>query len=40
VGCAAAQPTLRNVAFAVLLALAAVVGTFVARRWLSERPSE
>jgi len=39
-GRAAAQPTLRNVSFAVGLAVAAVVGTFLARRWLSERPSD
>jgi len=39
-GKAAVQPTLRNVSFAVGLGLAAVVGTLIARRWLSERPSD
>jgi uncharacterized membrane protein YdjX (TVP38/TMEM64 family) len=39
-GRAAAQPTVRNISFAIALALAAVVATFFARRWLSERPSD
>ena len=38
-GRAAVEPSLRNVSFAVALGIAAVVGTLLARRWLSERPS-
>jgi uncharacterized membrane protein YdjX (TVP38/TMEM64 family) len=38
-GRAAAEPTLRNVALAVALIAAALVGTYLARRWLSARPS-
>lgn len=38
-GRAAAEPTLRNVALAAGLVAAALVGTFLARRWLSARPS-
>jgi uncharacterized membrane protein YdjX (TVP38/TMEM64 family) len=37
-GRAAAEPSLRNVSVAVVLGLAALVGTFLARRWLSARP--
>ena len=38
-GRAAVEPSLRNVALAVALGVAALVGTFFARRWLSARPS-
>jgi uncharacterized membrane protein YdjX (TVP38/TMEM64 family) len=38
-GRAAVEPSLRNVSLAVALAVAALVGTFLARRWLSARPS-
>ncbi|HXZ85797.1 MAG TPA: VTT domain-containing protein [Myxococcota bacterium] len=38
-GRAAAEPSLRNVALALAFALAALVGTLLARRWLSARPS-
>jgi uncharacterized membrane protein YdjX (TVP38/TMEM64 family) len=38
-GRAAVEPNLRNVGLAVALGVAALVGTFMARRWLSARPS-
>ncbi len=38
-GRAAAEPTLRNVGLAVGLMVAAAVGTYFGRRWLSARPS-
>jgi uncharacterized membrane protein YdjX (TVP38/TMEM64 family) len=38
-GRAAAEPSLRNVSLAVALGIAALIGTFLARRWLSARPS-
>jgi uncharacterized membrane protein YdjX (TVP38/TMEM64 family) len=38
-GRAAVEPSLRNVSMAVALGIAALVGTLLARRWLSERPS-
>jgi uncharacterized membrane protein YdjX (TVP38/TMEM64 family) len=38
-GRAAAQPSVRNVALAVVCGLAALVGTLLARRWLSAKPS-
>jgi uncharacterized membrane protein YdjX (TVP38/TMEM64 family) len=38
-GRAAVEPSLRNVSLAVVLGIAALVGTLLARRWLSARPS-
>ena len=38
-GRAAAEPTFRNVGVAVALIVAALAGTWFARRWLSARPS-
>jgi uncharacterized membrane protein YdjX (TVP38/TMEM64 family) len=38
-GRAAVEPSLRNVSLAVALGVAALVGTLLARRWLSARPS-
>jgi uncharacterized membrane protein YdjX (TVP38/TMEM64 family) len=38
-GRAAVEPSLRNVSVAVVLGVAAMVGTLLARRWLSARPS-
>lgn len=38
-GRAVAEPTPRNITLAVALLLAAIVGTYFGRRWLSARPS-
>jgi uncharacterized membrane protein YdjX (TVP38/TMEM64 family) len=38
-GRAAVEPNLRNVSLAVALGVAALIGTFLARRWLSAKPS-
>ncbi|MFI5314715.1 MAG: TVP38/TMEM64 family protein [Myxococcota bacterium] len=38
-GRAAVAPSVRNVSLAVACGIAALVGTLLARRWLSERPS-
>jgi uncharacterized membrane protein YdjX (TVP38/TMEM64 family) len=38
-GRAAAQPSVRNVSLAVAFGLASLVGTLLARRWLSAKPS-
>jgi uncharacterized membrane protein YdjX (TVP38/TMEM64 family) len=38
-GRAAAQPSVRNVSLAIAFGLAALVGTLLARRWLSAKPS-